>query len=889
MRTPSAAAAMGADARISRWTADTTRFATVSLGAGTVRSAVRVTGDAVDDDERELRARFAALASAPIEADATLGIGIIGSPTLTRSIARGLLVQLVHAYPPGTIAIAAVPGEGWEWARALPQWDPTTGGTAQRVVSIVCPADTSERSSSLARAVQSRAAQTRAEPAPNASAVIVVAESLEELTIPCRVILSIDGPMHAQLISAPDDEAGGSVIPELVSEAQAFEYATVLGRHAAASGFGLTQSAVPAAVGFGELQQLPASDASTSLRAIIGITGNGPLAIDLVSDGPHAVVAGTTGSGKSELLTTWVAALAATYQPEAVGFLLVDFKGGSAFAPLAPLPHCLGVITDLAQGEAERALRSLKAELRRRERMLSEWGVRSVAEAGGRLGRLVIVVDEFAAMLDNFPELHALFVDIAARGRSLGVHTILCTQRPAGVVRDALLANCAVRVSLRVHDAMDSIAVVGTDAASTLSAARPGRCIVAVDGERTTAQIAWATRDDIETILRATGTGSGTGHAAQRRPWLDPLPADVALESLPPGVGGVIVGVEDVPDEQRQGVVNIRPADGHLLVMGVHGSGKSTALLTIAAQCASSVRIIRHPETLWDTLERAIDGPAGAADDLTGGPCRILLIDDLDALIARMPDEYQDAAVERLAQVLREGSSRGLTVVAAMQRMTPLLRACCSLFASTLLLEQKDKHEFVLAGGVPELYDDRHRPGSGLWRGHRIQVARASGQTCVGDPSSADGAPAVPAFELPAGPVIVVSRTPAARARALRESSVAATVVELGDAGHSATDAANALEVSALGMTTGREGQTTTVLVADPATWQGAWPLYSSLARAGTIVFDGCAVADVRGLLHSRTLPPLTAGPDRVVVRDQDGRMRRARFNWGVIPPARQQ
>ncbi|RII96145.1 cell division protein FtsK, partial [Clavibacter nebraskensis] len=121
----------------------------------------------------------------------------------------------------------------------------------------------------------------------------------------------------------------------------------------------------------------PARRAGT-LAAVIGVGHAGPVAVDLVADGPHAVVAGTTGSGKSELLVTWMAALAAAHPPEEVTVLLVDFKGGAAFDPLLVLPHAVGLVTDLDGQGARRALESLRAEVRHRERVLRDAGARDV-------------------------------------------------------------------------------------------------------------------------------------------------------------------------------------------------------------------------------------------------------------------------------------------------------------------------------------------------------------------------------------------------------------------------------------------------------------------------------------------------------------------------------
>jgi S-DNA-T family DNA segregation ATPase FtsK/SpoIIIE len=516
--------------------------------------------------------------------------------------------------------------------------------------------------------------------------------------------------------------------------------------------------------------------------------------------------------------------------------------------------------------------------------MLADWGVRSIAESGGRLGRLVIVVDEFAAMLDGFPELHALFVDIAARGRSLGVHTILCTQRPAGVVRDALLANCAMRISLRVHDALDSIAVVGTDAAAKLPAVRPGRCVIASAGVIATAQIAVTSREHIDAIVLECSRSQAI---PQRRPWLDPLPELITLESVsPPEDGGAVVAVEDVPDEQRQNVATWRDDDGHLLITGVHGSGKTTAVQTIARQHEANSIIVDGPERLWDALMNVLGNGNGPAitrvNDLShpsaSGQHRTLVIDDLDALIARMPSEYQDATVEALARVLREGPRRAVSVVATVQRMTPMLRSCGSLFSSTLLLEQNDKHEYALAGGPSELYDARRRPGSGVWRGHRVQIV-STGLVSAGRPVQANEPERVPDVDLAAGRTLLVSRAAPMRARELREFNPAVAVVEIDAAVTPQTLASITQSTESLDVSDRTAPPASVVLAADPATWQSAWQLFAALRPGSTIIFDDCMVADVRALLNTRQLPPMIDGQDRVWVVDQEGRLSRVRLN----------
>src|SRR5690606_17563591 len=146
----------------------------------------------------------------------------------------------------------------------------------------------------------------------------------------------------------PDREVRRAFRPAFVSREQAAVWAGRVCRDAAAEGLVADDAAIPDSVPLGSLEQT--ADAGLAARFAIGV--GGPVAVDLVADGPHAVVGGTTGSGKSELLSSWVVALAGAYSPEQVAFLLVDFKGGAAFAPLRDLPHTVGIVTDLDEAGA---------------------------------------------------------------------------------------------------------------------------------------------------------------------------------------------------------------------------------------------------------------------------------------------------------------------------------------------------------------------------------------------------------------------------------------------------------------------------------------------------------------------------------------------------------
>ena len=177
--------------------------------------------------------------------------------------------------------------------------------------------------------------------------------------------------------------------------------------------------------------------------------GGGIVYLDLDGDGPHALIAGTTGSGKSELLRTFIASAALHLGPDDVTFLLVDYKGGAAFRSLTELPHTVGMITDLNEHLARRALVSLRAEVRRREELVAEQHASAWSGAA-----LVVVVDEFATMAREIPEFVDGLVDVAQRGRSLGIHLVLATQRRvacAGVHGDrSALHPCGMRAQLTI-------------------------------------------------------------------------------------------------------------------------------------------------------------------------------------------------------------------------------------------------------------------------------------------------------------------------------------------------------------------------------------------------------------------------------------------------------
>lgn len=376
-----------------------------------------------------------------------------------------------------------------------------------------------------------------------------------------------------------------------------------------------------------------------NLRALVGHDGLAPLYLDLRRQGPHALVGGTTGAGKSEFLQSWVLGMAAAHSPDRLTFLLVDYKGGAAFADCEKLPHTVGQVTDLSPHLVRRALTSLRAELKYREALLQSKKAKdlvSLEKTGDRdcPPSLVIVVDEFAALVQEVPEFVDGVVDVAQRGRSLGLHLILATQRPSGVIKDNLRANTNLRVALRMADTDDSSDILGDPMAAHFDPSVPGRgALKAGPGRLLTFQTGyaggWTTNEPPRPRIDVAELPFGEGavwevpegeavevadpgpndisrmvttitHAATqatvpvpRKPWLPELAPIYNLKAMsnPRTDAKLPLGVIDLPESQTQREAFYEPdRDGNVAIFGASGSGKSTVLRTLAAAAAFTVR-----------------------------------------------------------------------------------------------------------------------------------------------------------------------------------------------------------------------------------------------------------------------------------------------------------
>lgn len=321
----------------------------------------------------------------------------------------------------------------------------------------------------------------------------------------------------------------------------------------------------------------------------IGKDGRGTYLLDLVRCGPHALVAGTSGAGKSEFLTTWLLSLAGHCSPRHLQLVLVDFKGGAAFGPLTKLPHTVALLTDLQPHHTTRALTSLGAQLRQREALFAARGVRDIAEyqrAHPRtsLAHIVVVIDEFAALATDHPDVLSQLVRLAAQGRSLGLHLIAATQRPAGTIDAAMRANMGLKICFRVTTDADSHDILGSNDAAQLPTIA-GRCIIASQ-RSATVQTAWcgpvgAVSGLVSEIAAAWHQVGGGARAPQ--PWADELPSCV-----PPRASAW--GLADHP-----ATLDHRPFPlprGPIAIVGGVQSGKTWAATRAAQLLANTGEVV---------------------------------------------------------------------------------------------------------------------------------------------------------------------------------------------------------------------------------------------------------------------------------------------------------
>jgi S-DNA-T family DNA segregation ATPase FtsK/SpoIIIE len=681
------------------------------LGLGTLPSEVHVVagpGDSVVDD-------VPVCAAMP-----QIGVlGVCGPRELRVGLARSLLIQAAVLHSPAQLRIVVLASgraSEWAWVRWLPHAAPTAAEPCAALVGFddeqvatrlnelrAPPGRDGDRARTLvlvdatATTHESAAIAALIESATSGTSFIWCAATERELPGACRAVAQLSAASRVRLELTRDGQFDPIVVrPDLLAADVALAAARALAplRDSAAS----ASTSVPSAVRWEHVAEVDLSSHDAAIHSLtqhwsrgastavpLGVSSDGVLSIDLCRDGPHALIAGTTGSGKSELLLTLVAGLAVRNRPDELALLLIDHKGGAAFGPCARLPHTVGVVTDLDSESTRRALQSLAAEIRRREALFASAAaadLESYQRARRRgsqdlepLARLVIVVDEFATLAEEQPEFVGALVGIAQRGRSLGVHLVLATQRPEGVVSADIRANTRLRICLGVARENESRDVIDSPAAATISRTTPGRAYLRVGPgelrEFQTARIGGPRAEPHDLVLTycpapvagappspATGEitedagtdldiligaalelGTTLACVPPPPPWLPPLPELVELTGLPdqsdPGVASW--GLLDLPAAGQQRCLELDLRTGATtLIAGAARSGRTTTVRAIALSAACR----RSPDelVLW-----AIDSGAGLADlaDLAhcGGILPAHEVDRIERLISYLTQE----------------------------------------------------------------------------------------------------------------------------------------------------------------------------------------------------------------------------------------------------------
>jgi S-DNA-T family DNA segregation ATPase FtsK/SpoIIIE len=636
-------------------------------------------------EAEQVLAQHRTLTSVPLLVDlARAGtLGLCGGTDQVESLARWLLLQVATLHSPRDVVIAAVlpdrERDRWEWLGWLPHVHSDTAPLSGRlVVSDAAAADPPDLLKRLLALLDERR-NAGGSPQQTTSVVVLVHQGVRLpqgevshllgsgpsqrihtillgsrrhlLPRECGALAEVERGQGVLLLHPARGESTTGSSADDVSPSVAAEVSRALAALRDLSARG-AQVGVPRSVSLVELlglrddpegviqasweRDLASGGVGRDLSAPLGVAaGHREFSLSVRRDGPHGLVGGMTGSGKSELLQSLVAALAARHSPEALNFLLVDYKGGAAFKDCVDLPHTVGFVTDLDGRLVNRALTSMRAELARRERLQGEAGVKDLEDFERHHPdlappSLVIVVDEFAALASELPDFVEGMVDIAQRGRSLGIHLILATQRPAGVIGPKIRANTPMRLSLRFKDESDS-----EDVLKTKDAARPGlppgrTFTVASSGELVEFQAGYAgghtladpgpapirVRDLDFGGTPAAAPGGGTSSARvesdllrlvramgevnrrldlspPHRPWLPALPARLPLATLPAVQGWrgptAMIGLLDEPRTQSQTSLSFPlEEEGTLLVYGSSGAGKTTLLRTLAISAAES-------------------------------------------------------------------------------------------------------------------------------------------------------------------------------------------------------------------------------------------------------------------------------------------------------------
>lgn len=667
------------------------------------------------------------------------------------------------------------------------------------------------------------------EPAEGAESQVLVSRVIEGAQLPpgVRYLLKVRAG-RAQLVDMAIHSAGDFSPPlidvDFLTRAQAQPILAALRREkeaqAAPPSTGLPVSVSPRLV---ESEGL--DSARTTLVVCVGEQKTQPVLLDLVSAGPHAVVTGMTGSGKTEFLRAWLVALCCSYSPDHLSILIVDFKGGAGFNQVAELPHVVGIVTDLDTHEVHRAVMSLSAEVRRREKILVDQSVMDIRDLPSScdLGRLIVVVDEYRALLERFPEFAPLFIDLTSRGRALGIHLILSSQQAGGALSDVLLSNCALRISFRLTHKQDSQALLGSDAAWSLEHV-PGRGVLLGSGMALREFQAPLTREqDINLVhARVQQWKLDNPNWSAQIPWLPPLPACIEWSLAPQTLtGSAWLGLADLPEHQLQSWVHYSLVeDGNVLISGPTRSGITSALHLIAQQFG--VEVVSHAEHAWDVI---VEG--------AGGSAAVMVLDNLESIVEEFTLEHRDEFMRCLTSRARELPRRGGALVVGKSDAGVSMTGFTAAFSSAFTLHSA------------------RTPGRGSWNGHEVQLLRQSPVPVATTPTTEL------VFEAGCDYVVITRRL-----HEMRNLLAARHPDRI-------SDLSSPLRVSSV---------TGEIVIGTPDAWLSQHHLLQEKLARAVLVIDSCSPSELRGLrVRPGLFPYVEQG--KVAVMTPTGHVHRAQID----------
>lgn len=544
------------------------------------------------------------------------------------------------------------------------------------------------------------------------------------------------------------------------------------------------------------------SSSESSLLCRLGGSSEGLRNLDFVSDGPHVLVTGTTGSGKSELLKSMTMDLVCTYGPDQLALVLLDFKGGATLGRYSGTPHCQSLVTDLNVESGERILEGLRVELRRRESVFREADAedypryrRQAPPDAQPIPRLLVIVDEFRVLTDEMPDAVQELMRIATVGRSLGVHLLLSTQRPQGVVTASMRANINTVISLRLLSAIDSQELLGSPVAAELPATTPGLGFMRRAGEAPRhfrsvpvdpeAPI-WSVRQigpdfqDSRVVATVHGREASTtspsrilaamtsGSSSPPLPavsFTPPLPSDV--HGIPEMLrrerphGAIALGLIDDLAHQRVSPLWWHPEkQRRLAVVSGPGSTAPAALLSVlqslarveperhiyvldgAGYFSSAAKLPRvagyvgaeEPERVPQLLGVFADPSTGSA---VSPATRVLLVSGMAAWAAAMGASAFAALDDQLAALARASEQRNTCLIVIGDRDLMSSRYL-ALAEHRLYLRFGLGHETIM--GWPRLRNTAPFPGRAVWTEPAIDEQGVVAQLCTPPPSSPYGA-----------------------------------------------------------------------------------------------------------------------------------------------------